>query len=245
MKFFDLVNISETYLEIVNPTNTDKLLAAGTVLGLNEEMRVIDYGCGYGETLALWGEYNEITGVGIDIREHACERARQKMGERGFGNNIRIVCANGAEYPTNREKFDVAVCLGSTFIWKGFRPALKGMKEAVHENGKLVVGELYWRNSRVPPEYAQSEKVHTEMELLKIIREEGYDLEYMLRSTEDEWDNYQSTNWFGLIQWMEENPDHADFKEVAGFLRKIQDDYFRYGREYLGWAIFILNPARY
>jgi len=53
MEFLDLKNISERYLELVNPTSPKKILAVGKVLGLKEDSRVIDFGCGFGEVLAL------------------------------------------------------------------------------------------------------------------------------------------------------------------------------------------------
>jgi len=62
MKFFDLVNISERYMEIVNPSTLEKVLTIGKVLGLKEGNRVIDFGCGYGEVLSLWRQHFGISG---------------------------------------------------------------------------------------------------------------------------------------------------------------------------------------
>ena len=51
MDFFDLKNISERYMELINPTTTEKMLNVGKVVGLSENSHVIDFGCGFGETL--------------------------------------------------------------------------------------------------------------------------------------------------------------------------------------------------
>lgn len=53
---------------------------------------------------------------------------------------------------------------------------------------------------------------------------------------------YEADNWYGLIRWLEENPEH---QEVIDHLHKTQDEYLRYIREYMGWAIYVLNPAQY
>ncbi len=82
MEFFDLVNISERYMELVNPTTPEKVVKIGKVLGLNKSSRVIDFGSGYGEVLALWAEEFGISGIGIEIRDYACQRARKKMKDR-------------------------------------------------------------------------------------------------------------------------------------------------------------------
>ena len=53
MEFFDLVNISERYMELVNPSTTEKVAKVGQVLGLKEGSSVIEFGSGYGEILAI------------------------------------------------------------------------------------------------------------------------------------------------------------------------------------------------
>ena len=106
----------------------------------------------------------------------------------------------------------------------------------------MVKSDNYWLRSEVPPEYVRSEKsIHAEYNLLKIIREEGFDLEYVVRANHDDWDRYKSANWYGLARWIEQNPNHPERQEVIDHLRSIQDEYIRYGREYLGWAVYILN----
>jgi cyclopropane fatty-acyl-phospholipid synthase-like methyltransferase len=88
--FFGLVNISEQFMTVINPSTPEKIVRAGRVMGLKEGMRVIDFGCGFGEALALWAEQFGISGVGIDIREYACGRARQRLAP--FGDRFEIAC---------------------------------------------------------------------------------------------------------------------------------------------------------
>jgi len=79
-----------------------------------------------------------------------------------------------------------------------------------------------------------------EHELLKVTREEGFDIEYIVRSNDDDWARYETSNWRGLVSWIEENPSHSDRQEVVDYLHRSQDEYLRYQREYLGWAMYIL-----
>lgn len=137
MDFLELKNISEQYMELVNPTTPEKVLTIGTVLGLHKGSRVIDFGCGYGEVLALWAQNFGINGVGIDIRPYACDRAQQKMRDHGLAHRISIVCTNAAAYGFEPHTYDVAACIGATFIWDGFQAAIRHMKEAIRPHGKL------------------------------------------------------------------------------------------------------------
>ncbi len=246
MDFFDLVNISERNMELVNPTSDGKILTIGRFLKLSEASSIIDFGCGYGEVLALWAMQYGITGTGIELRQNACERARTKMVDMELSDRVEIICGDAKKYEFKQHSYDVAACIGASFIWGGFIGSIRAMKTAIFRDGKLVIGEPYWLRDRVPPEYAATQQdIYTEIELLDMVQEEGFDVEYAVRANSDDWDVYEASNWYALIQWIEENPDHPERQKVIDHLHQIQEDYFQYGREYLGWAIYILNPARY
>lgn len=245
MDFLDLKDISEQYIDLINPTSVEKVLRVGQLLELQVGERVIDFGCGVGEVLALWAEHFGIFGVGVDVREQACQRAKVKMAERGVSDRIEIVCADGADYRFEEGAFGVAACIGATFIWGGYRETLQAMPRALQEGGSLVVGEAYWNQSQRLPDAAAHEEFHTEHELLQIAWEEGFDVRGVVRASQDDWDGYESGNWRGLLDWIEANPDHPERQEVVDHLRQSQDEYFRYGREHLGWALYLLRSSSY
>ena len=119
-------------------------------------------------------------------------------------------------------------------------------RDRVIRKGKLVIGEPYLITEPVPEEYRKKiEPIHTEIELLKIAREEGFDIEYMVRANNDDWDRYEASNWYSLSRWIEENQNHQELQQVVDWYHEIQDDYLKYGREYCGWAVYILNPIKY
>jgi SAM-dependent methyltransferase len=243
LNFFDLVNISERYMELLNPSTPEKMMAVGRVLRLPEGGRVIDFGCGFGEQLALWGQAFGISGVGIDIRPYAAERAARKLATRGLSDRIEIVCANAAEYVYAPHSFDAAVCLGASFIWKRFPDAIHAMKPALRPGGRLAIGEPYWLSDAIPAEYkVRYPDFYFESELLAMIRQEGFELEYVLHASTDDWDRYESDNWMGLVRWLEETPDHPEREQVVEHLHAAQEDYLRFGRQYLGWGVYMLAP---
>jgi SAM-dependent methyltransferase len=246
VNFFDLVNISERYIEIINPSTPEKILTVGSIMNLTNNSNIIDFGCGYGEVLAMWAETYGISGTGVELREHAYERAKQKMIDRQIEDRIEIVCCNAAEFEFTRSEYSHAICLGASFIWGGFRNTIQNMKLAVEKNGGLAIGEPYWLRDKVPQKYMAAEPdVQFESELLEIAHDEGFDIEYVVRSSHDDWDQYEAGNWYALVRWIEENPDHPERQEVIDHLHSSQKLYFKYTREYLGWAIYILKPMSY
>jgi ubiquinone/menaquinone biosynthesis C-methylase UbiE len=244
LDFFNLMSISHRYLELLNPSTTEKIIKLGQMLRLKEGSRIIDFGCGCGEPLALWAEKFGIVGIGIDISEDFCDRARKKLTARGLSDRIEIVCCPGADYVFDKDAFDAATCIGATFIFGGYRETIQTLKRAVKANGRLGIGETYWQTDLVPPEYAQKQMgTHSEPELLQMTHDEGFDLEYVVRASQDDWDRYYSDNWCGLIRWLEDNPAHPDRRQVLEHLHSDQEGYIRFMRKYMGWAMYALTPG--
>jgi SAM-dependent methyltransferase len=241
--FFDLVDISERDMTLVNPTSAQKVIDVGRAAGMKAGTRVIDFGSGFGEPLALWAGEFGIYGVGIEIRPKACERARASLQQRGLDQQIEIVCMAGVDYVFEPHGYDVATCIGASFVWGGFAPALAQLRKAIKPDGAVIIGEPYWLSSNVPAALARREGFFGEWELLAMMRAAGFDLMYVARASRDEWDRYERENWQGLIAWLRENPDHPERDEVARHLRNSQDEYLRFGREYFGWAMVVLTPA--
>ncbi len=246
MQFLDLKDISEQFMDLLNPTSPEKLIKAGEIAGIKLGHRLIDFGCGYAEPLILWAKKYGISGVGIDIRPKACERAELKVARNGLSQRIKIVCGNAASYEFPPHSYDIATCIGATFIWGTFSDAVHAMKEAIHPHGKLIIGEAFWLTDNVPEDFrSQQTVIKTEGELLQMAREQGFDFEYVLHSNRDEWDRYEADNWYGLLRWIEEHPTHPERQQVIDHLHETQEEYTRYGRMYYGWALYVLNPIKY
>ncbi len=239
MKLYD---ISEPFMDLINPLSKDHVRLLGEVLKLREGQRIIDFGCGFGEFLAMWSEAHGITGIGIDIREYSIERALERIKGAGLADRIDLWLGDGKDYVYRKGEFDHALCIGASFIWGDYRKTIQGMRDAIKPDGRLVIGEPYWSKTPVPEEYYEEYKmIVTEIELAEITREEGFDIEYMTRASLQDWDIYEAGNWLGLSHWLDTNPGHPDRQQVIEWWHKIQDEYLRYGREYLGWAVYVLK----
>lgn len=244
MDFFDIMSISHRFMELLDPTTPEKIIKLGKMLQLKAGKRIIDFGCGCGEPLALWAGEFGITGIGIDISEDFCDRARKKLDARGFGDKIEIVCSSGSDYQFEEGAFDAATCIGATFVFGGYQQTIQALKRAIHQNGRIGIGETHWLSNQVNAEYAQKQTfTHTEAELVRYTREEGFELEYIIRSSHDDWDRYYSDNWYGLIRWLAENPNHPDHEQVFQHFRNDQDDYVQFQHLNMGWAMYCLAPT--
>ncbi len=244
MKFFDLKDIAEQSMELLNPTSPEKLIKAAQIAGMKAGDKVIDFGCGFAEPLVLWAEKFGISGLGIDVRPKACERAVKKIANKGLSERLSIACGDAAGYVFAPHSYDLATCIGATFIWGTFGDAIHAMQQAVVPQGKLIIGEAFWLVDNVPAEFRTEQAViKSEVELLQMARAQGYEFEYVLHSNHDEWDRYEADNWVGLLHWIETNPAHPERQQVIDHLHESQEEYVRYGRMYFGWALYVLVPA--
>lgn len=244
MQFLDLMDIAERYMEIVNPSTPEKVLRVGQMAGMKHGTSVIDFGTGFAEPLVLWAEHFGISGVGIDVRPDACRRASAKVAARGLTDRLRIVCGSGSDYEFPPHSYDVASCVGATFIWGGYAQALPAMARAIRPGGRLIMGEPHWLVDDVPLDYRMRDEVTcSQAELLRLTRAAGFEVEYMVASNQDDWDRYEADNWYGLLHWLADNPDHPERQQVLDHLHQSQEEYYRYGRMYLSWAMYVLRPA--
>ncbi len=78
----------------------------------------------------------------------------------------------------------------------------------------------------------------TEYQLLGIVREHGFSLAGIVRSGEAEFDTYEEAIWSACRSALARDPGDD---EVRAYLSRIQDEYLGYGREYVGWAMYVLS----
>ena len=243
MKWYEFYDISERYHRLINPSSPEKVLTAGEVAQMGEGKRVIEFGCGFAEPLVLWAEQFGITGVGVEFRPYACQRARERLAERGLEDRIEIVEGDGKAYEFEAGAYDVGVCLGASFIWGGYRSTLQVLKRTISERGKLIVGEVFQAHNSVSRESAEKDGMLAMSELLDITGEEGLVIEHFQLSNSDEWDAYEAANSRSFCTWMRENPDHPDRGEVEKRFLEWQRDYLVRGRLDCGWGIFVLGSV--
>lgn len=244
MDYFDLISISTRDSAIMNPTTPEKVIRAGETARLAAGEQAIEFGCGYGSILALWGERFGISGRGIDIRPYACERAEDTLRRAGLSGRIAISCADLTKETPDRV-YDAAACVGSSHIWGGFAASLAAMTDWLSPDGRIVIGERYWKKETVPPPFSREwPEVLTEYEIFSEAREAGFDIRGAFRASPDDWDAYESANWGGLLGWLEEHPADPGADDVREYLHRIQDEYAGYGREYMGFSLYVLVPSR-
>lgn len=246
MDFQQIVSLSQGPLSIMNPLSIEKVLYIGEIAGMAEGKSVIDFGCGNGTVLGLWAQNFGIGGVGIDIREDACRTASMTLEELGVSDKVSVFFANAAEYEKDEsETYDFAVALGASQIWGGIEETLGALSGYLSDGGSIIIGDRYWKKDSAPPEFCrQWSEILTEYEILQIIKDNGYELRSLIRASDDDWDIYESGIWRNCQDWLaaQEDKESDDYRDVLEYFHRIQDEYIAYGRENIGWAMYLITP---
>lgn len=228
--------VAERDHELQNPTSAEKLTLLGDLLRLTPESRVLDMAAGKcGPATVLASAF----GCRVTAVERAPEfvaAARVRVEAAGLGDRIEIHQADARDHPLREEAFDVALCLGATFVWGGLEGTLAALVPAVRAGGHVAVGECFWRHWPVPRGVDEMGFVALE-ETCERVAAAGLALVGLIESSADDWDRYESLHWRAVEDWLAENPHDPQAGEFGERLEEERERYLRTERGLLGWAL--------
>jgi SAM-dependent methyltransferase len=244
-KFYD---VTHRYHEVCNPMSTGKLDELVGLLGLNRGSAVLDIGCGKGELLTRLAERYAISGTGVDISPYYVMDAQQKLRERVPGAQIQILNMDGADYHPD-QLFDLTMCIGASWVYKGHRGTLNALKTMAKPDALILVGEPFWvkepDDAYLAAENLTRDMFGTHYENVLAGEDEGLSPLYTMVSNQDDWDRYQTLQWYAAEKYARDNPDDPDVSEMLTRVARGRTNYLQWGRDTLGWALYLFRkPSR-
>ncbi len=239
--------IGEANHRILNPLFESHLRLLGELAGAGPGTRILDLACGKGELLCRWAEWFGAGGVGVDLSEVFLGAAVERASALGVSDRVSFVHADAAGYEPERASFDVACCIGATWIGNGIGGTVDLLLRGLRDRGHILIGEPYWIDP--PPAealqafgFAPDDFVSLEGTVGRI-ESAGLDLVEMVHANHDSWDRYEAMHWPTITDWLEANPDDPDWQAMRRFLDDSRSTYLAWGRRYLGWGVFVTRPS--
>jgi len=242
-KYFDITHKKHL---ICNPVSKSRLEELFLLLNLNPGCRVLDIGCGKGEPLVRLAELFGISGIGVDISSYFIEECEKKKSQRISGSDIEFLKMDGAEYaPEENKLFNLSMCLGATFVYKGFTGTIDALKKFTEPDGLIIIGEPYWLKEP-DDEYLRmcgikKEEYNTHCKNVDVAEKNGLKCIYTLVSSHDDWDHYETLQWWSAYDYASRNPGDQDNPELIKKIEKAKTEYLLYGRDTFGWAIYVFK----
>lgn len=242
-KYFDITH--KRHL-LCNPLSEEKLERFCGLLKLPNDSHVLDIACGKGEYLVRLAEIYGVSGVGVDISPYCINDSKVKHRERVPKVNLEFLEMDGAKYqPETPESFDVSMCLGASWIFKGHRGTLETLRGMTKPGGLVIVGEPFWLKEP-DDEYLEAVQMtrksfRSHEENILIAEKEGFISLYTIVSSKDDWDHYETLQWWAVDDYIKSHPDDLDNHELKERTMKSKEIYLRWGRDTLNWAIYVFR----
>jgi SAM-dependent methyltransferase len=238
--------IAEANHRILDPFTDEKLRLLGEVAGVGAGTRVLDLACGKGEMLCRWAGWFGAGGIGVDLSPVFLGAALARAAELGVADRLTFLQGDAGTYEAEPGAFDIAACIGATWIGGGILGTVDLLRPAIRTGGRILVGEPFWHEPPpaealaafgfAPDDYASLAGTHDRLESA------GLELLEMVLADGDSWDRYEASQWRTIADWLAANPGDADHDAMREFLDENRGTYLAWGRRYLGWGVFVTRP---
>jgi SAM-dependent methyltransferase len=242
-KFYDITHREHL---ICNPTSEEKLDRLVELLRLPVGVRVVDIACGKGEFLTRLAEAYGASCVGIDLSPFFVAEAESRLRARAPGASVVFLQMDGANFePDEVRSFTVASCIGASWIYGGYAGTLDALTRMVVPGGWVIAGEPCWLQEPCE-EYLQAigaarEAFGTHVGNVELGELRGLELVHTLVSSQDDWDRYEGLQWYAATEYARSHPEDPELPELLSRVAKERAAYLRWGRDTLGWAIYVFR----
>ena len=242
-KYYDITHKKHV---VCNPMSINKLDGLFSLLNLKPYSKVLDIGCGKGEFLIKLAELFNISGIGVDISPYFLKDCINNKNKRVPNSDIKFLEMDGAKYrPETNELFDLTMCIGASFIYDGFIETINTLKKMTKPDGMIIIGEPYWLKE--PDEEflkiseIKKDDYNSHYKNIDICEKEGLKCIYTLVSNQDDWDHYETLQWWSAYDYIANNPNDPDNYELTSKIEKAKMQYLLFGRDTFGWAIYVFK----
>jgi SAM-dependent methyltransferase len=206
----------------------------------------LDVACGKAEFLCLAAEAYGVIATGIDLSPYAIEAARENVETRRLTDRIELLHMDGAKYEPNApESLHLASCIGASWVYQNHRGTLEALTKMTRPGGLVLVGEPFWMTDPAP-EYLKltgqdPDLCGSHAENVTVGEDAGLALLYTQVANSDDWDRYEGLQWQAAERYAADHPDDPEVEALLRNTRRSRDAYLRWGRNCLGWALYLFR----
>jgi SAM-dependent methyltransferase len=237
--------IAHAQHDVCNPLDVARLDEAGEPLDLAPGSRVIDVGCGKAEFLIRLAERFGVHGIGLDSNPDFIAAASERAARRGVAHRIALLEMDAACFDVGGTAFDAALCIGAVHALGGYAPALGTLAGWVRPGGRVLVGTGYWRRDP-PADYlallgARRDEQGSHEDNLAAGRAAGLVPLHAWASSEADWDRYEDLYAATALAFAAAHPGDPDAAAIRARAESWRGGYLRWGRDTLGFGLYLFG----
>ncbi len=247
MNRYKYTTISHQGMRYCNPFSSEKIEAIINLLDLTSEARVLDIGAGKAELLIRLIERFSVSALGVDFSSAFLQEAYEQAEARIPQGKLTLQECDVTAFQADVESFDLVICLGASHIFGGFQGTLQHLVQWVCPGGQILIGDGYWKQEPAP-EYlaamgATRNECLTHAGNVAIGVTQGLVPMYASVCNDDEWDLYEWLHLRNIERYALEHPDDPDVPALLARIRSWRDLYLRWGRETLGFGLYLFQKS--
>lgn len=232
-----------------NPMSEGKLDQVLSLLDLKPQARVLEIGSGHGELARRLVHQYSTELHAVENSTYALEEAKLRTTGNSPESQIQWVAEDAGAYLSTVEDgyYDAAICIAACHALGGMEDTLRILSRVVRPGGSILIGEGYWRKK--PDDSYLGALGSEENELLHydstVLLGERFGLTPLWASvaSEDDWDRFEWNYSLSIEQYCQEHPDHPDVKAMQEKIRNWRRTYLTWGRDTLGFGLFLYRNS--
>ena len=193
-------------MDICNPMTKGDLDCLVDALDPSDGERALDLACGHGELLLRMAARSSIEGMGVDLSPWVIARAAAKTGSASLPGSITW-CVGQARTAGTDTSWDIATCLGASWVWHGFPGTVRALASRIGPGGRIAVGDLRLHEGADPDRVAEEHgRVPTREEQAEFLADAGLCDIDELALAPGGWDRYLERIAESAETWAAQHP---------------------------------------
>lgn len=229
-----------------SPAGKEFTFAAARFSGINPSSRVLDLGCGYGDSSCNLASEFRCKVTSVDISNENINYARQAAIDHNISHLITFITADLLTLDFKENPFELILAEGGLLSFISRRKGIELASSWLSRGGWFVFSDLILLTEKIPEEILSifehdRFKYETEQSYRNLLTEIGLDIHFMSLIPPSGWDNYYAH----MARRLEDNKGFfADRKIKLAFHREIDVFYRLEAYRYIGYLFCIARKKR-
>lgn len=232
---FEIFEALHHEMTIDNPMTSADLDEVVEMLSPSNGDHSLDIACGHGELLRRIRRAAAVSATGVDLSPWMLRTAHELAQQESL--DISWELAEGKDYANDRT-FDLATCLGGSWIWHGFGGTVRALAQRANPSGRIAIGDMHLRDGLDAAAVTESHgAVESIDELESHFDAHGLDIVGRVNTSDEAWDDYLARTRSSVESWARLHPGERSNSYLAD-QQRWQDDHAR-DREILTWSVWV------